>query len=42
VTAVIVAFDTVVAFVIHFLAMLMPSPVTWHKEHHWNPLYSEL
>jgi hypothetical protein len=31
-----VAFDTVVVFVIFLVAMLMPWPILWCKEHRWN------
>jgi hypothetical protein len=31
-----VAFGTIVAFVIPLVALLMSSPVTWHKERLWN------
>jgi hypothetical protein len=32
----IVAFDTIVAFVIPLVALLTSSPVMWRKEHLWN------
>lgn len=32
----IVTFDTTVAFIIPLIALLMPSPQIWHKEHFWN------
>jgi hypothetical protein len=34
--AVTVTLDTIVAFVIHLIALLMLSPVMFHKEHLWN------
>jgi hypothetical protein len=32
----IVTFDTIVAFIIPFVALLTPSPVMWRKEKVWN------
>jgi hypothetical protein len=32
----IVTFDTIVAFVIPFIVLLMSTPVMWHEEHLWN------
>jgi uncharacterized protein YqhQ len=32
----IVAFNIIVSFVIPLVALLMPLPMMWHKEHHWN------
>jgi hypothetical protein len=36
-----VAFDTTVEFVIPLFALLPSLPMTWHKEHIWNFLYSK-
>jgi hypothetical protein len=33
---IIVAFDTIVAFVIPLVTMLTSAPVMWHEEHIWN------